>query len=163
MDCNPPGSSVHGILQARILEWIAISFCRESSWPRDWTTSLILLHWQAGSLPWESPGKPGNQIVLQIKNVQPLLIHIGLNSSKLKGLFTAHITAPEASLSRDPWATPFICPSENLLLVPKEEPVGGSIPVPLLKSGSSHNDCSCFTFWPLCPGKASLLGGTTGK
>ena len=33
MDCNPPGSSAHGILQARILEWVATSFSRESSWP----------------------------------------------------------------------------------------------------------------------------------
>ena len=32
-----PGSSVHRILQARILEWVAISFSRGSSWPRDWT------------------------------------------------------------------------------------------------------------------------------
>ena len=37
MDCSPPGSSVHGISQARILEWVAISSSRESSWPRDWT------------------------------------------------------------------------------------------------------------------------------
>ena len=36
MDCSLPGSSVHGISQARILEWIAISFSRESSWHRDW-------------------------------------------------------------------------------------------------------------------------------
>ena len=45
MDCNPPGSSVHGILQARKLEWVAISFSRGSSRPiigknydagRDW-------------------------------------------------------------------------------------------------------------------------------
>ena len=35
MDRSPPGSSVHGILQARILEWVAISFSRGSSWPRD--------------------------------------------------------------------------------------------------------------------------------
>ena len=35
VDCSPPGSSVHGILQARILEWVAISFCRGSSRPRD--------------------------------------------------------------------------------------------------------------------------------
>ena len=34
LDCSPPGSSVHGILQARILEWAAISFSRGSSWPR---------------------------------------------------------------------------------------------------------------------------------
>ena len=37
MDCSPPGSSVHGILQARILEWVAISFSRASFRPRDQT------------------------------------------------------------------------------------------------------------------------------
>ena len=37
MDCSPPGSSVHGILQARVLEWIAIPFSRGSSQPRDQT------------------------------------------------------------------------------------------------------------------------------
>ena len=36
-DCSPPGSSVHGIFQARVLEWVAISFSRGSSQPRDWT------------------------------------------------------------------------------------------------------------------------------
>ena len=37
MDCSLPGSSVHGIFQAIALEWIAISFSRGSSQPRDWT------------------------------------------------------------------------------------------------------------------------------
>ena len=37
MDCSPLGSSVHGILQARILEWVAIPFSRGSSQPRDLT------------------------------------------------------------------------------------------------------------------------------
>ena len=37
MHCSPPGSSIHGILQARVLEWVAISFSRGSSRPRDWT------------------------------------------------------------------------------------------------------------------------------
>ena len=37
MGCSPPGSSVHGISQARILEWVAIFHSRGSSWPRDWT------------------------------------------------------------------------------------------------------------------------------
>ena len=36
MNCSPPGSSVHGIFQARILEWVAISSSWESSRPRDW-------------------------------------------------------------------------------------------------------------------------------
>ena len=37
MDCSPPGSSVHGILQVRILEWVAVRSSRGSSPPRDWT------------------------------------------------------------------------------------------------------------------------------
>ena len=37
MDCSPPGFSVHGIFQARILEWVAIFFSREPSQLRDWT------------------------------------------------------------------------------------------------------------------------------
>ena len=36
-DCSPPGSSVHGVFQARILERVAIFFYHGSSWPRDWT------------------------------------------------------------------------------------------------------------------------------
>ena len=51
MDCSAPGSSVHGILQARTPEWVAMPSSRGSSWPRDWTcVSGYLLHWQAGSL-----------------------------------------------------------------------------------------------------------------
>ena len=37
MGCSPPGSSVHGFLQARILEWVAIPFSRRSSQSKDWT------------------------------------------------------------------------------------------------------------------------------
>ena len=37
MDCSLLGSSIHGIFQARILEWVAVSFSRGSSRPRDWT------------------------------------------------------------------------------------------------------------------------------
>ena len=37
MECSPPGFSVHGILQVRVLEWITIPFSRGSSWPRNWT------------------------------------------------------------------------------------------------------------------------------
>ena len=45
MDYSPPGSSVHGILQARILEWVAISFSRGSSWPRDQTWASCIAGW----------------------------------------------------------------------------------------------------------------------
>ena len=50
MDCCPPDSSVRGILQARILEWVAISFSRGSSWPRDQTQ---VSHIVADTLPSE--------------------------------------------------------------------------------------------------------------
>ena len=59
MDCSPPGSSVHGILQARILEWAAIFCSRGSSRPRDQTHIFyisctgqqVLYHWRhLGSL-----------------------------------------------------------------------------------------------------------------
>ena len=52
MGCSPPGSSVCGTFQARILEWVAISSSRGSSWPRDWICvtyiSCILCHWAIG-------------------------------------------------------------------------------------------------------------------
>ena len=54
VDCSSPGSSDHGILQAKILEWVAISFSRESSWPRDQTPSPT--SW-ADSLPSEPLGE----------------------------------------------------------------------------------------------------------
>ena len=60
LDCSLPGSSIHGIFQARLLEWIAISFSRRSSQPRDWTqvsciegrrftfwaTREVIFHWK---------------------------------------------------------------------------------------------------------------------
>ena len=55
MDCSPPGSSTHGILQARILEWVAISFSRGSSRPRDRTWLPAL---QANFFTVGPPAKP---------------------------------------------------------------------------------------------------------
>ena len=51
LDCSPPGSSAHGISQARILEWVAISYSRGSFPTQGSNLSLLcLLHWQADSL-----------------------------------------------------------------------------------------------------------------
>ena len=55
MDCNPPGSSVHGILQARMLEWVTIPFSVDLPSPGIDPMSLAL---QEDSLPSEAPGKP---------------------------------------------------------------------------------------------------------
>ena len=75
VDCSLQGSSVHGIFQARVLEWVAISFSRGSSWPRDrtqvsriagrcftvWATREALKRWADSNLyitevnqPWFS-------------------------------------------------------------------------------------------------------------
>ena len=53
MDCSPPGSSVHRIFQARILEWVSIAYSRESSSPKYQTHKSC----EADSLPLEPLGK----------------------------------------------------------------------------------------------------------
>ena len=59
MDCSPPGFSVREISQARILEWVAISFSRGLFQPRYGTRdSCIGRHWQADSLPLSHQGSP---------------------------------------------------------------------------------------------------------
>jgi len=59
MDCNPPGSSVYGILQARILEWVAISFSRGSFRPRNRTrVSCIAGRWFTDWAMREAQGPP---------------------------------------------------------------------------------------------------------
>ena len=59
LDCSLPGSSVHGILQARILEWVAISYSGGSSQPGDWTqvfhiAGRFLTVWATREAPWDS-------------------------------------------------------------------------------------------------------------
>ena len=93
MDCSPPGSSVHGIPHARILEWVAIPFPRGSSQPRDWIhvsciagrfftiwaaisvwSNLMLLNYGSGEDSWESLGLQGDQ-TSQYKRKSTLHIH----------------------------------------------------------------------------------------
>ena len=65
MDCSLPGSSVRGILQAGVLQSVAMLSSRGSSQPRDWTR--VSCNWQVGSLPLVPPGKPrGPRLVTQI-------------------------------------------------------------------------------------------------
>ena len=83
MDCSPPASSVHGILQARILEWAAISSSGGLPTQGSKTCLLCLLLWQAVSLPLEPSGKPRGKI-----NLTELICSLGplRNHSSLPGL-----------------------------------------------------------------------------
>ena len=57
MDCSPPGSSIHGIFLERILEWVAISSFRGSSWPRDQTRVSCVSCSVGGFFTTEPPWK----------------------------------------------------------------------------------------------------------
>ena len=64
LDCIPPGSSVQEILQAEILEWIAMPSSRESSWSRDWAQVSCI---SGRFLTVWATGKPGFQVYLPAK------------------------------------------------------------------------------------------------
>ena len=79
MNGSPPGSPVHGVLQARILEWVGLPSSRGSSQPRDGThVSYVSLHWQAGSLPLASSAtkNPSKQPVSHQESKRQILGHM---------------------------------------------------------------------------------------
>ena len=75
IDCSLPGSSVHGIFQARILDWVAIFFSRGSSWPRDLAQISLII---AGRLStaWATRGSYMCVCVCVRVCVLPILIHL---------------------------------------------------------------------------------------
>ena len=86
MDCRPPGFSVHGILQARILQWVATPFSRGSSWPRDWTeVSGIAGRFFTIWATWEAPIKGGAEAKI------PVFSDSGLNLSTTQPNTTKNI------------------------------------------------------------------------
>ena len=108
LDCSPPGSSVHGIFQARMLEWVAISYSRRSCWHRDWThipcisrwvlyhcatweTSLTFPKYSFVPLSWEQLGSPQKIKVLKWETNQflPILSLLAM---------VGHIWLPEIHL-----------------------------------------------------------------
>ena len=82
MDCSPTGSSVQGISQARVLEWVAISFSRGSSWPRNWTcVSCIAGKFFTHFSPQGSPHCWYGQLVLMV------IVRRGRREERKKHLF----------------------------------------------------------------------------
>ena len=82
MDCSPPGSSVHEILQARILEWVAMPSFRGSSQPRDRTSvsyiscigRQVFYHRHHLGSPSQKP--TSTQLILERKNICGLTLHV---------------------------------------------------------------------------------------
>ena len=78
MDCSPPGSSVHGICQSRILVWVAISYSRGIFLTQGLNLRIVhLFHWQADSLP-----------LCHVGSTSSLFIHAPILFSRLWIIFT---------------------------------------------------------------------------
>ena len=92
LDCSPPGTSVHGVLQARILEWAALPSFRGSSRPRDRTPSPALA---GGFFTTEPPGKPQLDHIIPHLNSCVLISFLGAapgSSVILGNIFVGSIT-----------------------------------------------------------------------
>ena len=93
LDCSLPGFSICGIFQARILEWIAISFSRGSSWPRYWTQ----VSWIAGRLftVWatkkEENGPQSRQDMCKKNKLQ--LARLWLRVKQRRTLWSPHMSS----------------------------------------------------------------------
>ena len=123
-DCSLPGSSVHGILQARILEWVAMFSSRWSSWVATQGSNpclLCLLHWQVGSLPLAPPGKPCNQPYLNegsnLLCPQTHAPHVQSKGKRIRSLtaFCHLVCGPDCFLTSLNFRS-FICKVELMLV-----------------------------------------------
>ena len=115
LDCSPLGSSVHGILQARILEWVAISFSRGSSQPRDQT----LVSWIAGRFftIWTTREA--------LRVVQWLSIHLPVQGTQVQFLVwkdpTYHVTTKPVHHNSWAWALKLLKPKCPRAGAPQQE------------------------------------------
>ena len=119
MDCSPPGSSVHGILQEEYRSGLSCPPLRDLPDPGIEPTSLCLLHWQAGSLPLVPTGKPRIWVLWSICQ------HWGhLGSEKLSDFLGSH-----AAFFRE-------VSNLEILLISVHHSVAGTtgIAIPLLRS-----------------------------
>ena len=96
MDCSQPSTSVHGLLQERILEWVAISFSRDQTY-----VSYISLHWQRASLLSSHSGSPLCTSKWLNGKFYVIYIYISTKSSfkKNKVTFLMHFTSTPAEAS----------------------------------------------------------------
>ena len=115
MDYSLPGYSVHGILQARILEWVTMPSSKGSSQPRDRTQGsnshlLCLLHWQMCSLSLVPPGKP--QIFSSVQS----LSHVWLFATPWTAARQASLSITNSQSLPKPMSIESVMPSKHLIL-----------------------------------------------
>ena len=128
MDHSPPGSSVCGILQARIPEWVAISSSMGYSRARDWThisfiTGRLLTVWAAGEAPWWTLNTLFTLAYKFFSSV-PLLNHVRLCDPMDYNTpgFPIHHQLPELAQTHVHWVSDAIQLSHPLLLLPSVFP-----------------------------------------
>ena len=106
MDYSPPGSSVHGVLQARILEWIAISFSRESARPINQTCvycigTWILYHWTLRGaqkyIRWQKTNNQTNNWGTQLLKINSFRIYVVVLVPQLCPTLWPHGITPASS------------------------------------------------------------------
>ena len=114
LDCTPPGSSLHGILQARILEWVAIPFSRGSSWPRD-PTQVSHISGRFFTI-WAIREAPPQLHLFKFGSVQ-LLSHVWLLQPHDCSMpcFSVHHQLSEFARTHVHWVGDAIQPSHPLL------------------------------------------------
>ena len=116
MDCSLPGSSVHGILQARILEWVAFLSPGDLPWHRDWTVSLALPTVPGRFfLPLAPPRKP---IHYPISSPKSVLI------SCMQACMLSHFSRVWVLWPYGPWSARLLCPWDS---PGKNSGVGGHV------------------------------------
>ena len=128
MDCSPPGSSVHGIFQAKVLEWVATASSRGCSQPRDWTWVSSVPYTAGRFLTAEPLGKSTSQ-QSPFQNPQDHLIWKGLckapqylsfprcEQGHTRSFLKWRLFAPLQGMRREPYSN---------LWVPRQGPEDGS-------------------------------------
>ena len=95
--CSPPGSSVHGVSQARMLQWVAVLFSRGSSWPRDWTwvsriTGRFFTIW--ATLIWPHPNSLHLQWLFFFPNKVTFWVVFGV---RFQHIFWGDVIEPQSN------------------------------------------------------------------
>ena len=138
MDCSPPGFSVHGILQARILEGVAISFSRGSSQPRNWTQfSCIAGRWFTNWAMREAPSPSLEPNYFSTSIRQRLIQHPSFPGSTLL-IYCCVLSQSVQSLSHvQLFATPWTAAQQASMSITNSQSLLKRMPIELVMS-SNH-------------------------